>query len=208
VFDSGDYPGALQKALDALGGIDAFRSRQRAARDEGRYLGLGIGCYNEGTGVGPFEGATVRIENSGKDLRVVGRKPAGGRHGDGILTDRCGSVEGQSGRRQLSHSGDTAGIPMGFGTIASRSTVTVSSALHYAANVCATKPSRSQPSCWNVRPMTWNMRQGGIGIVGVPGKTLTLGALAQAARPGWDRTRPPNMEAGLEDQHTITNRRR
>jgi carbon-monoxide dehydrogenase large subunit len=45
------------------------------------------------------------------------------------------------------------------------------------------------------------LRQGGVGIVGVPGKTLTLGALAQAARPGWDRTRPPNMEAGLEDTH-------
>src|SRR5712672_1678701 len=46
VYDSGDYPRALQKTLDAIGGIDAFRSRQRAARTEGRYLGLGIGCYN------------------------------------------------------------------------------------------------------------------------------------------------------------------
>ncbi len=62
VYDGGDYPAALRKALAAIGGVEAFRARQRAARDEGRHLGLGIGCYVEGTGVGPFESALVRIE--------------------------------------------------------------------------------------------------------------------------------------------------
>src|SRR5205807_6022326 len=66
VYGSGDYPGALQKALDAVGGVEAFRLRQIAARNEGRYLGLGIGCYIEGTGVGPFEGAVIRIHPDGK----------------------------------------------------------------------------------------------------------------------------------------------
>src|SRR6516162_11735926 len=66
VYDSGDYPGALQKALDAVGGVVAFRRRQQEGRRKGRYLGLGIGFYVEGTGVGPFEGATVRIDGSGK----------------------------------------------------------------------------------------------------------------------------------------------
>src|SRR5712691_1927263 len=44
VYDSGDYPGALQKALDAVGGVEAFRRRQSEARRAGRHLGLGIGC--------------------------------------------------------------------------------------------------------------------------------------------------------------------
>src|SRR3984893_2777708 len=57
VYDSGDYPGALQKALDAVGGIEAFRRRQDEARRAGRHLGLGIGCYIEGTGVGTVETA-------------------------------------------------------------------------------------------------------------------------------------------------------
>jgi len=52
VCDSGDYPGGLQKALDAAGGIAAFRRHQREARRQGRYLGLRIGCYVEGTAVG------------------------------------------------------------------------------------------------------------------------------------------------------------
>ena len=71
VYDSGDYPGALQKALDAVGGVEAFRQRQSEARRAGRHLGLGIGCYIEGTGVGPFESAFVRIDPSGKDLRLA-----------------------------------------------------------------------------------------------------------------------------------------
>src|SRR5262249_56578431 len=66
VYDGGDYPRALRQALDAIGGVAAFRERQRAARYDGRYLGLGIGCYVEGTGVGPFEIPTVRIDPSGK----------------------------------------------------------------------------------------------------------------------------------------------
>ena len=61
VYDSGDYPSALKNALDALGGVRRSASAS-AARGEGRYLGLGIGCYVEGTGVGPFESATVRID--------------------------------------------------------------------------------------------------------------------------------------------------
>src|SRR6266699_2593220 len=43
VYDSGDYPGGLEKALDAVGGVEPFRRRQREARREGRHLGLGIG---------------------------------------------------------------------------------------------------------------------------------------------------------------------
>ena len=77
VYDSGDYPGALQKALDAVGGVEAFRRRQSEARKAGRYLGLGIGCYIEGTGVGPFESAFVRIDPSGKIYVSSGACPQG-----------------------------------------------------------------------------------------------------------------------------------
>src|SRR5262249_39241609 len=77
VYDGGDYPGALRKALDAVGGVAAFRARPRAARGEGRYLGLGLGCYVEGTGVGPFESAMVRIDPSGKIYVSGGACPQG-----------------------------------------------------------------------------------------------------------------------------------
>ena len=43
VYDSGDYPMALRRALEELGGLEAIRARQKAALAEGRYLGLGLG---------------------------------------------------------------------------------------------------------------------------------------------------------------------
>jgi carbon-monoxide dehydrogenase large subunit len=51
VIDSGSYHDALETCADALD-LDAFRERQRAARDEGRLLGLGIICFAERTGYG------------------------------------------------------------------------------------------------------------------------------------------------------------
>ena len=77
VYDSGDYPGALNKALAAIGGLAAFRQRQQQARLEGRCLGLGLGFYVEGTGVGPFESAFVRIDPSGKIYVSCGAAPQG-----------------------------------------------------------------------------------------------------------------------------------
>src|SRR5260370_19742571 len=87
VYDGGDYPRALRQALDAIGGVAAFRQRQRAARHEGRYLGLGIGCYVEGTGVGPFESAMVRIHPSGTLLGASGASPQG--HGMGARVSQA-----------------------------------------------------------------------------------------------------------------------
>ena len=77
VYDTGDYPRALQQALDTLGGLAAFRQRQAQARVEGRHLGLGLCVYTEGTGVGPFEGAMVRIDPSGKVYIAAGSCPQG-----------------------------------------------------------------------------------------------------------------------------------
>jgi aerobic carbon-monoxide dehydrogenase large subunit len=68
---------ATTRLRSALGGLAAFRGRQEEARCAGRHLGLGIGCYTEGTGAGPFEGATVRIEPSGKVFVASGACPQG-----------------------------------------------------------------------------------------------------------------------------------
>jgi aerobic carbon-monoxide dehydrogenase large subunit len=200
VFDSGDYPGALQKALEALGGLDAFRERQRLAREQGRHLGIGIGCYNEGTGVGPFEGATVRIESSGK-IYVSSGAASQGQGMETIFAQIVADMWKVDPEDVVVSLGDTAAIPMGFGTIASRSTVVVSSALHYASERLRKKAYEIAAELLECAPSDLELRKGGIGIVGVPGKTLGLGSIAQAARPGWDRKRPPNMDAGLEDTY-------
>ena len=65
VLDSGDYP-ATQAAALAKADWAGFRARQAQARKEGRYLGIGMANYVEGTGRGPFEPVSVRIGENGR----------------------------------------------------------------------------------------------------------------------------------------------
>ena len=200
VYDSGDYPAGLQQALEAIGGGDAFRQHQQEARQQGRYLGLGIGCYVEGTGVGPFEGAVVRIDPSGKVYVSSGACP----QGQGMETIFA-KVVADTWRVDPDDVviclADTAGIPMGLGTIASRSTVNLSAAIHYASDRLRQKAFAIAANLLECAPADLELRDGGIGVVGVPGAEVSLAKLAQAARPGWDHGRPEGVDAGLEETY-------
>jgi carbon-monoxide dehydrogenase large subunit len=95
--------------------------------------------------------------------------------------------------------GDTAAIQMGFGTIASRSTVNVSGAIHHASERLRKKVFAIGAHLLECSAADLELREGGVGIAGVPGAFLKLQRIARAARPEWDSGRPPGMEAGLED---------
>src|SRR6266478_2758295 len=180
VYDGGDYPRALRQALAALGGVAAFRERQRVARERGRYLGLGIGCYVEGTGVGPFESATVRIDPSGK-IFVSSGVCSQGQGMETIFAQVVADVWSVDPEDVVIPLADTAAIAIAFGTIASRSTVTLSAAIHGASEL--------------------ELRKNGVGILGVLGAEVSLADVARAARPGWDHRRPPGVDAGLEETY-------
>jgi carbon-monoxide dehydrogenase large subunit len=120
VYDSGDYPATLEKVL-ALSDYRDFPRRQKDALDQGRYIGIGIGSYVEGTGLGPFEGVTVRVQENGKVLVRSGAAP----HGQGhqtmfqqIVADELGIPLDDI----VVVLGDTDAIAMGVGTFASRIT--------------------------------------------------------------------------------------
>ncbi len=120
VYDSGDYPATLEKAL-ALSRYRDFPRRQKEAREQGRHIGIGIGSYVEGTGLGPFEGVTLRVQENGKVLVKSGAAP----HGQGhqtmfqqIVADELGVPLDDI----VVILGDTDAIAMGVGTFASRIT--------------------------------------------------------------------------------------
>ena len=198
VYDGGDYPAALEKALEAVGGLSAFRERQRAARDDGRLLGLGLGCYVEGTGVGPFESALVRIESSGKIYVTSGACPQG-QGMETIFAQVVADAWNVHPDDVVISLADTAGIAIGFGTIASRTTVTLSAAIHGASEKLRTKVFAIAANLLECGPGDLELRNGRVGIVGVPGVDVTLAKVAQAARPGWDHGRPAGLDAGLEE---------
>jgi carbon-monoxide dehydrogenase large subunit len=96
---------------------------------------------------------------------------------------------------------DTSAISIGFGTIASRSTVTLSSAIHYASEILREKAFAIAANMLECAPGDLELRSGAIGVVGVPGNEVTLASVAKAARPGWDHGRPQGMQAGLEETY-------
>jgi aerobic carbon-monoxide dehydrogenase large subunit len=200
VYDSGDYAGGLQKALDAVGGTAVFRRRQHEARRQGRYLGLGIGCYVEGTGVGPFEGATVRIDPSGK-VYVSSGAASQGQGMETIFAQIVADTWQVEPDDVVISLADTAVIPSGSGTFASRSTVTLSAAIHHASEGLREKAFAIAANLLECAPADLELRDGGVGVVGVPGAAVSLAKLAHAARPGWDHGRPQGIDAGLEETH-------
>ena len=132
-IESGSHRESLQKALDMLD-YQAFRREQQEARQHGRYIGVGMGCYVEsssysyrsfepvGIDWGGYESATVRIDANGKVTVLVGTHS----HGQGHQTTFAQVAADELGVpiadvRVIQ--GDTATVPHGWGTWASRSAV-------------------------------------------------------------------------------------
>jgi carbon-monoxide dehydrogenase large subunit len=180
-YDSGNYPAGLAMAVEMIGAAD-FRRRQAEARRAGRYLGLGLGCYVEGTGIGPYEGAHVRVEPSGKVLVATGLTTQGQGHGTTFAQIAADAI-GCSPADVTVVTGDTTRFNWGAGTYASRALVTSGNAIHRAALAVREKALRLAASLLEVSPHDLELADGRARVKGVPGKELTLGALATVANP-------------------------
>ena len=131
-YDSGDYPKALDKIRDVID-LPAFQKDRDVARSEHRYLGLGLGFYVEGTGLGPYEGGSIKIHPiTGKVYVSTGLSGQGQGHETvlaQIAADQCGArVEDV-----IVVEGDTGSFGWGVATFASRAAVTSGNAVHKAA---------------------------------------------------------------------------
>jgi CO/xanthine dehydrogenase Mo-binding subunit len=180
-YDSGDYPAGLEMALDLID-LEAFRRGQAAARAAGRHVGLGIGCYVEGTGIGPYEGAHVRVEPSGKVLVATGLTSQGQGHAT-TFAQIAAEALGCDPADVSVITGDTTRFNFGAGTYASRGLVTSGSAVHKAALVVRDKALRLAASLLEVSPHDLELIDGRARVKGMPGRELTLGALATVANP-------------------------
>jgi carbon-monoxide dehydrogenase large subunit len=63
-YDPGDFPAAFDTALELLGYREQ-RALQASRAKDGRRLGIGVACYLQGSGLGPYEGANVRVDPNG-----------------------------------------------------------------------------------------------------------------------------------------------
>ncbi len=195
-YDSGNFPATLARALEAAG-YEKLRAQQQELRQLGRYLGIGIGCYVEGTGVGSFEGAKVRIDASGQLVIATGATGHGQGH-ETIFAQIAGDLWGVSPDDVRLVEGDTAAIPFGCGTFGSRSTVNVGSALYEASALLKEKVLRLAAHLLEANPNDLEVGGGKVFVRELSQRAVSFSELARAAVPGWASKLPEGLEPGLE----------
>ncbi len=181
IYDSGDYPAMLAKIKD-LAGWDGFEAERAAAREQGRRLGIGLACYVEGTGVGPYEGAHVVVETSGKVKVATGLTSQGQGHQTvfaQIVADELGvpmsDVEVVT--------GDTRAFGYAVGTFASRAAVMSGSAVALAARSARAKAIRVAATALEASPDDLEISGGVVRIKGDPESGIALGTVAVLSNP-------------------------
>ncbi|HEX6569720.1 MAG TPA: molybdopterin cofactor-binding domain-containing protein, partial [Acidimicrobiales bacterium] len=130
-YDSGDYPRALQLALD-MAGYQELRAEQADKRARGELMGIGVSFFTEGVGAGPrkhmdilglgmADGCELRVHPTGKAVVRLSVQT----QGQGHETTFAQIVSSQLGIPpedvEVVH-GDTDQTPFGLGTYGSRST--------------------------------------------------------------------------------------
>ena len=196
IYDSGDYLPALEQAADIIG-YDAFiRDEQPKARKDGRFIGVGICCYVEGTGIGPYEGARVTIEPSGKVRCATGVGTQGQGHFT-VFAQLVADALGVDVAGVRVVTGDTREFQWGTGTFASRGAVVAGSACHAAAMAVREKVLTLASSLLNVPKEQLELGDGRVNVIGDRNSGMSLGELAGKANPLRGAVRP-GTEPGLE----------
>jgi CO/xanthine dehydrogenase Mo-binding subunit len=195
-YDSGNYEPVLDKALAAIGYEKFVHEEQPRLRAAGRSVGIGIACYVEGTGVGPYEGAKVQVQSNGRVSLVTGI----GTQGQGHFTSFAQIAADQLGVDVTEVdviTGDTDQFYWGAGTFASRGAVVAGNAVSEASQVVRKKALKLASELFECSEDDLVIADGRVSIIGIPEKFVTLSALAQRANPMRGAVKP-GTEPGLE----------
>jgi len=196
-FDSGDYEKTLDAALETFD-YDAFRERQAEAREEGRYLGLGLSCYVEACGAAPGlpETGVVEVRPSGSVVVKSGTAEIGTGHRTayaqiaanelGIPIEDVEVVEG-----------DTDRVKNGGGTAGSRSMPLGGSAVRESAETVREKAKEIAGHLLEAatEDVVFDDDGGEFHVAGVPDRAVSFQEVARAAYSG---NHPEDVDAGLE----------
>jgi len=185
VYDSGDFPASLDK-LRKLVGWDDFEAYRDQARAEGRRVGIGMACYVEGTGVGPYEGGHIRVETDGTVVVSTGLTTQGQGH-QTMLAQIVGEELGVPFERIRVTTGDTRRFKYAVGTFASRTAVMSGSAVALTARTVREKALRIAAQALEASVEDLEIVDGDVRVKGTaPGQQgahIDLGAVAVLSNP-------------------------
>jgi carbon-monoxide dehydrogenase large subunit len=206
VYDSGDYPKALELALGMLG-YEELRKEQAEARAQGKLIGIGLACFTEVVGAGPgkeyaiaglrmFDSAELRVHPTGKAILKLGVRSQGQGHETTfaqIIAQELGipyeDVEVQE--------GDTDNTPYGLGTYASRSTPVAGAAAAMISRELREKARKIAAHLLEAAEGDLEWEPGRFFVKGSPDRSITIQDVAFAAYTNL----PEGLQAGLEGVH-------
>jgi len=206
IYDSGDYPKAMNVALEKLG-YDELRRDVEARRQKGEVTGIGIASFTEVVGAGHgaefdilglrmFDSAELRVHPTGKALLRMGTKSQGQGHETTfaqIVTEELGIPAADVAVEE----GDTDTAPYGLGTYASRSTPVAGAATAMVARKLREKARKIASHLLEAAEEDLEWETGRFYVKGSPDKAKTIQEIAFAAYTNL----PEGMEAGLEGVH-------
>ncbi|MFQ5897271.1 MAG: molybdopterin cofactor-binding domain-containing protein [Candidatus Methylomirabilia bacterium] len=184
VLDNGDFPATLEQALEASG-YARFRKEQAELRPKEIYRGIGISSYVEGTAIGPYEGASVKLDPTGRVIIATGACSQGQGH-ETSFAQIAADVLGVPLDWVAVIGGDTDRIPFGIGTFASRSAVLAGNAIATATRRVREKVVEAAGKLLEARPDDLEIEEGQVFVRGVPSSALPLARVIQASLPTYE----------------------
>jgi CO/xanthine dehydrogenase Mo-binding subunit len=181
VYDSGDYERGLDTLLAELD-LERTRKEIAEARASGRKLGLGIAGYVEGTGIGPYEGASVSIDPDGTVSVATAHGTQGQAH-ETVFAQIAADELGTPIEQVRVTTGDTRRLGFGVGTYASRTAVVAGNAVLRAAQEVRRQAAEVAGRVLEVSPQDVVFADGAVHVAGAPDRSIPLGRLAMASNP-------------------------
>jgi carbon-monoxide dehydrogenase large subunit len=204
-YDSGDYPTALQLALD-MAGYQELRAEQAAKRERGELMGIGLSFFTEGVGAGPrkhmdilglgmADGCELRVHPTGKAVVRLSVQT----QGQGHETTFAQIVASQLGIPpediEVVH-GDTDQTPFGLGTYGSRSTPVSGAAAAVVAQRVRDKARIVAAAALECSPDDLEWEHGRWFVKGDPTQGKTIQEIAMLAHSSLDL--PEGVEGHLD----------
>ncbi|GAB4438396.1 MAG: molybdopterin-dependent oxidoreductase [Chloroflexi bacterium OHK40] len=209
-YDSGDYEGNLNKALQQFD-YTGWRAKQAEARARGKYIGIGLGCYIEacgiapskivgtvwGGGVGLWESSTIRFHPTGKVTIYTGAHSHGQGHETTFSQLAADALGVPFENIEIVH-GDTGQVQFGMGTYGSRSLAVGGTSIVKSAEKLIEKGKKIAAHLLEANPADIEFKSGNFSVKGSPDRSKSIGEVALAAYV--PHNYPDDLEPGFEAQ--------
>ncbi len=202
-YDSGDYPTALEKAMQAVD-YAGLRKEQAEKRAKGELMGIGVAFFTEIVGAGPsrncdilgvamFDSCEIRVHPTGSAIARLGTKSQGQSH-ETTYAQILASEIGIPSEDIMIEEGDTDTAPYGLGTYGSRSTPVAGAAAARCGRKIRAKAQAIAAHLLEVAESDLEWEVDRFKVKGLPERTATMKEIAWAAY----NNLPEGMEPGLE----------